>query len=159
MKWLFIIFILLLVSGGGVFMFSKVRGLRNNNPGNIRHGQAWQGRNPVQTDKSFIQFDSPVYGIRAINKILKTYSTIYGLNTVRGIISRWAPPVNDKGKKENDTESYINSVAGRLGVEPDQIIDVRARAVALSQAIIKHENGLQPYPLLTIETGVARGWA
>lgn len=124
------------------------RGIRNNNPGNIRHGEAWQGRADPQTDPDFVQFVSADYGIRAMTKVLLTYSERYGLNTVRGIITRWAPPV------ENNTESYINSVAKRLGVDPDQEIDVRAYMAALVAAIIKHENGVQPYKIGTLNSGL-----
>lgn len=126
-----------------------MRGIRNNNPGNIRHSSIhWQGKSSTQTDPAFVQFDSPEYGIRALARLLDTYSTHYGLNTVRGIIGRYAP------SNENDTASYVNSVAGALGVSPDQRIDVQANKTALVQAIIKHENGIQPYALATIETGV-----
>ncbi len=133
-------------------MFEKSRGFRNKNPGNIRKGIDWQGMRPNQTDSAFVQFIDPVYGIRAMNKIIKTYSTKYGLTTVRGIINRWAPPT------ENNTNSYVNDVASRLGVAPDQPIDVQARAADLSRAIIYHENGLQPYDVATIDKGVALAW-
>ncbi len=153
MKWLAVIFFIILISGGGAIVYQKTRGLRNNNPGNIRKGIDWQGMSATQTDSAFIQFDDPVMGIRAMNKILKTYYIKYGLNTVRGIINRWAPP------NENNTDSYVNAVAARLGVGPDEVIDVPARAVELSQAIIKHENGSQPYDVATIERGAAMAWA
>ena len=134
-------------------MYNKTRGFRNKNPGNIRRGIDWQGMSATQTDSAFVQFDDPIYGIRALNKILKTYYIKYGLNTVRGIINRWAPP------SENNTNSYVNDVAQQLGVGPDEVIDVPARAADLSRAIIRHENGLQPYDIAMINEGVARGWA
>jgi len=68
MKWLAVLFFLLLASGGGVVMFEKSRGFRNKNPGNIRKGIDWQGMRPNQTDSAFVQFIDPVYGIRAMNK-------------------------------------------------------------------------------------------
>lgn len=125
------------------------RGIRNNNPGNIRHGDKWQGMAVEQPDKSFITFVSPEYGIRALAKILITYE-IKGVNTVLRIISRWAPP------NENDTPRYIDFVAGRLGVDMNDVIDVDSYAVMLPlvTAIIEFENGQQPYTLNTLKEGL-----
>ena len=92
------------------------RGLRNNNPLNIRRSATrWQGARKEQKDKSFVQFESMAYGYRAAWKILQTYYETFRRNnqpfTVRNIISRWAPP------NENDTEAYIINVLklGSLG--------------------------------------------
>ncbi|WP_410742780.1 structural protein [Citrobacter koseri] len=119
------------------------RGIRNNNPGNIRWGDEWQGLVPEsqRTDKSFCQFKKPEYGIRAMIIILRNYQRKHGLNTVTGIIKRWAPP------NENNTQAYINSVAQATGVTPDQRIDTSDSRfmMKLLQAIIQHENGSQPY--------------
>lgn len=117
------------------------RGIRNNNPGNIRHGEKWQGLADNQTDGSFCMFISPEYGIRALAKILINYQKKYGLRDVRSIINRFAPP------SENDTESYIYSVSLKLDVKPDTQIDVQEPGVMINllKAIIRHENGEQPY--------------
>ena len=117
------------------------RGIRNNNPGNIRHGEKWEGLSDKQTDSSFCIFVSPEYGIRALAKVLLTYYKKYQLNTVKKIISRYAPP------NENETESYIKSMANQLGVAADEVIDLSSVAVlaVLLRAIIRHENGEQPY--------------
>jgi len=86
-------------------MSVKPRGIRNNNPGNIRrNGDPWQGLAETQGDKEFFTFATPVYGIRALARTLITYQDRHGLRTIRQIISRWAPPV------ENDTESYVKAV-------------------------------------------------
>lgn len=79
------------------------RGIRNNNPGNIRHGANWLGLNTngQDIDSSFCVFTAPVYGIRALAKVLINYKRIHGLNTVRQIVSRYAPP------NENQTTAYI----------------------------------------------------
>jgi len=127
-----------------------MRGIRNNNPGNIRHSNIhWQGQSSQQTDAAFVQFDTPEYGIRALSKLLDTYSTKYNLNTVQGIIGRYAPA------SENDTSAYASAVARALGVSPDARIDVQERKADLIAAIIKHENGIQPYALAVIQTGVS----
>ncbi|MGU5964852.1 structural protein [Klebsiella aerogenes] len=119
------------------------RGIRNNNPGNIRWGDDWQGLIPEsqRTDKSFCQFKTPEYGIRAMIIILRNYQRKHGLNTVSGIIKRWAPP------NENNTQAYINSVARTTGVDADKRIDTNDSRfmMKLVQAIIQHENGEQPY--------------
>ncbi len=134
-------------------MYDQTRGLRNNNPGNIKHGTDWNGLRADQTDPVFDQFVAPVDGIRAINKILKTYYLQHGLNTVQGIISRWAPG------NENDTAAYIADVSQRIGVQSNQIISVQHYAAPLTAAIIHHENGMQPYSMSLIDAGVSRGWA
>lgn len=138
------------VASEGVAMAKDLftpRGIRNNNPGNIRHGQSWQGMAAEQTDASFVTFISPEYGIRAISKILDTYANKYGIKTIRGIVQKWAPP------NENDTESYVQSVADAVGVSPDKPINLATFKQDIIGAIIYHENGQQPYNLAQISTG------
>ncbi|WP_258087239.1 structural protein [Xenorhabdus bovienii] len=117
------------------------RGIRNNNPGNIRHGDKWQGLRARQTDDDFCQFTAPEWGIRAMLKILHTYLHKYGDNTIRRFISRWAPP------NENDTERYIANVSDMTGIARDAVIDVKHQPTitALVTAMIRMENGQQPY--------------
>lgn len=128
------------------------RGIRNNNPGNIRHGANWQGLNPNgrNIDSAFCVFESPFFGIRALAKVLINYKKIHGLNTVRQIVSRYAPP------NENQTAAYIQSVAKQLGVYPDTIIDIEERSVltVFIKAVIRMENGIQPYSDKTIQKGI-----
>jgi hypothetical protein len=129
------------------------RGIRNNNPGNIRWGDAWQGLLSAdqRTDPTFCQFTDPVYGIRAMARIFAKYSDAYGLTTVAGIIGRWAPPV------ENDTPAYVSNVARLLGVSPSDKINVHDAAIMcmLIKAVIQHENGEQPYDSAAIDKGTA----
>ena len=124
------------------------RGIRNNNPGNIRKGNDWQGERSRQTDREFEQFSTPEYGIRALAKILLAYERKHGLNTVRTLITRWAPP------NENNTDAYANAVAGSLGVDADTPINVAEHLQGLVSAIIRHENGQQPYSAETLALGV-----
>lgn len=118
------------------------RGVRNHNPGNIdRTGTKWQGMDPDQTgDSRFIVFLEPAWGIRAIVRVLRSYRDKYGLKTVRGIISRWAPP------NENPTASYIKFVIDKLGVGPDDEIDIEDYETlkTLIRAIIRKECGPNP---------------
>lgn len=126
------------------------RGIRNNNPLNIRHGSSqWQGMSPEQTDPEFVQFIAPEWGIRAAAVTLRTYRNKYGLNTLAQIIARWAPPT------ENNTEAYIRSVSSRSGIAPDQVV-TDADLPALLEAMTKHENGIQPYTLAQFSDGVSR---
>lgn len=132
----------------GVFlMSSKIsRGIRNNNPGNIRKsGDDWKGLSPEQTDKSFFQFVSPVFGIRALSKILKNYQSMYHLKSVNQIINRYAPPT------ENDSISYILNVANKMGVDPHEPISLKDenKLFQMVSAIIVHENGSNPYDVET----------
>lgn len=115
------------------------RGIRLNNPGNIdRSPIVWQGESTLQDDPRFIRFEAASDGIRALMKILLTYTEKYKLGTVRGLINRWAPP------NENDTSSYIDAVAKHLEVDYDTTISVKQYLIPLAQAIIFHENG-QPF--------------
>lgn len=116
------------------------RGIRNNNPGNLRHGSDWQGLSERQPDPSFSVFDDPVYGLRALMKVLLTYRTKHGLRTIAQAIARWAPP------SENDTPAYIQAVARRCGVDPDSAVNWSEPAMlaAITRAIVVHENGRPP---------------
>lgn len=133
-------------------MNQRPRGIRNNNPGNIRHGTNWQGLNPNgrKIDPAFCVFNTPVYGIRALAKVLINYKKIHNLNTVRQIVSRYAPP------NENQTVAYIQSVAKQLGVYPDTVIDIEERGVltVFIKAVIRMENGIQPYSDNIIQQGI-----
>jgi hypothetical protein len=134
------------------------RGVRNCNPGNIDAGQAWIGRatpeemTPAQrAEKRFAVFKAPEWGIRAIAKLLQTYQAKHKLKSVRAIINRWAPPV------ENNTSAYVRAVAKAVGVTPDAPIDVTDydTAVRLVDAIIAHENAGYRYPSETVRRGLA----
>lgn len=83
----------------------NTRGIRNNNPANIRRGCNWKGLIRQQKDKEFCQFVSMSWGIRALLITLRTYVKKHHLHTVREIITRWAPPSD-----RNNTEKYIEFV-------------------------------------------------
>lgn len=141
---------LFLLTAGAKKGVQLARGIRNNNAGNIRlSNDNWQGLKDKQEDSSFFQFVSPEYGIRALSKLLLNYQSRYGLDTVEGIISRYAPSV------ENNTNSYINAVSNALGVHRKEKIIVSNHLKPLVNAIIKHENGFNPYSDKTIDNGIA----
>ena len=80
----------------------------NNNPGNIRlDGVHWKGEKEPSTDKEFKQFETMAWGYRAMFQCLNTYYSKHGLDTIRKMISRWAP------ETENATENYIKAVSDR----------------------------------------------
>lgn len=117
---------------------STIRGIRNNNPGNIRKGSSqWQGMSATQTDSAFVQFDSMVYGIRALAKLLKNYDKMYALNNIRLIITKYAPG------NENNTGAYIAAVSAYMGFGPEDRLDLNNQTTLfkLIRGIIKHENG------------------
>lgn len=93
------------------------RGIRNNNPLNIRKGNNWKGERPNQKDRAFEEFVSMEYGIRAGFIILRKYISGYNgltnkFNTIELIVRRWAPPT------ENATQKYIDFVAKDMGISP-----------------------------------------
>lgn len=117
----------------------KVRGLRNNNPGNlIRTNIAWQGKIPFpqSRDTKFEQFTSLEYGIRAMFKDLIN-DINKGKNTITKLIHEYAPP------HENNTKAYINSVSKSVGLMPDTVItSVDSNfLLSLGRAILKVELG------------------
>lgn len=112
------------------------RGLRNNNPGNMR---------PVSkaspNDGSFTIFSSPEAGWGALGRQLKGYANA-GLDNVASIISKFAP------SSENNTGAYIDVVTKAMSRSLGTNVDATARLdlsdarilKALMKAITEHEN-------------------
>ena len=104
---------------------STPRGIRNNNPLNIRRSKSkWLGEVPSldgNADKSFCQFSSLIYGYRACAKLLQIYQTKYRLCELSKIIGRWAPPT------ENNTRSYVERVAKQMSAELGKPISASSR--------------------------------
>lgn len=124
------------------------RGIRNNNPLNIRIGNVWLGEVKKPTDKSFEQFISMEYGIRAGFIILRRYIRRYGIDTIAEIISRWAP------SSENNTKAYISAVAKRTQLNPDIPVRYEDKEVMCSivSAMIEVECGCS-VPMEKIKKG------
>ena len=113
------------------------RGLRNNNPGNIRrNSDVFQGEK-TSSDRGFKQFKSMAYGYRAIFKILSNYYRNYKLDTIRKMIGRWAP------ENENNTKAYIKAVSDYAGIPADDPIYVndREQMIRIVAGMSKVENG------------------
>ena len=123
------------------------RGIRNNNPLNIRKGNNWKGEVAKCSDGEFEQFVSMQWGVRAGFKILKNYMTGYGgrvkaLTNVHDIIHRWAPP------SENNCQAYIDSVCRVSGLHEYERLQFsdRNKMLALVDGMIRVECG-QPISL------------
>ncbi|EAP6907555.1 hypothetical protein H0C74_001534 [Salmonella enterica] len=139
------------VAGGGESAADGPRGVRNNNPGNLEASSSnpWVGQ--TGSDGRFAKFETPEHGIRALGRNLISYQR-QGIDTVGEIINRWAPPSDN-----NDTTAYIRAVCAQLGVTANQPLDASNPDTlqALCAAIIKHENGTQPYSPDQLSTGVS----
>lgn len=122
------------------------RGIRNNNPLNIKIGNTWLGERSNPTDQEFEEFVSMEYGLRAAFLILRRYIRRYHKNTVTSIVSTWAP------HSENDTIRYINTVCHKTGLERNQPIKYEDRdtMVKLVAAMAFVECG-QPIDIKKIE--------
>ena len=134
----------------GATFYMNPLGLRNNNPLNIKtSGDNWLGS--VGSDGTFVIFETPLHGLRAAGRILKTYATRYGLTSIDSIISRWAP------ESENDTQNYINFVSKKTGIDPAQTID-REQYPRVMAAMIHMENGSNPFSIDEIREGFEWGF-
>lgn len=126
------------------------RGLRNNNPGNIRRSKDnWQGLRPEQTDPDFFQFTAPEWGYRALIKTLQTYRKKHNLQTIAEMIGRWAPHT------ENNTSGYISRVCREMQVPDSYVPDIEDKGTmcALAAAISEVENGVP-----AVMEDIERGW-
>lgn len=115
------------------------RGLRNNNPGNIRRSRVrYMGEVRPSRDPDFKEFETMAYGYRAMFVLLDTYRSRYGLDTIRRMLYRYAPP------EENFTDGYVRFVANYSGVMPDEPIDTRCQGdmIPIVAAMSKIENGV-----------------
>ncbi|WP_342606954.1 structural protein [Vibrio tritonius] len=125
------------------------RGVRNNNPLNIRTGNDWKGE-AVGNGSAFEVFTSPEYGFRAGAITLRNYRKKYGLTTVREIISRWSP------SSENDTAAYIAMVCHELNVTENQTLnlsdDTLLARLMLAMSIM--ENGRGWFTLAQAKQGI-----
>lgn len=117
---------------------SKIpRGIRNNNPLNIRVGNNWQGEVSQPTDHTFEQFKEMKYGVRAAFIILRNYINRHKLNTIPKVIARWAP------SNENNTLLYIKAVEkfSMIGINETLRFENKCQMINLFRAMCIVENG------------------
>lgn len=131
-------------------MGSSVRGLRLNNPGNIRKSAELFKGEIFSSDNQFKAFSSMAYGYRAMAVILYNYVKKHNLNTIRKIIDRYAPPEDN-----NNTSAYVSSIASGVGVSPDSRIitenDFRLPIAFMKSVLAEMSNievGTVDYPAL-----------
>ena len=131
------------------------RGIRNNNPLNIRRSKdKWKGMKALQSDAQFVQFESLEWGWRAAFYLLtRTYYHKYRLFTIRAIVTKWAPAI------ENNTKAYIANVSRLTGIDADEPLGIPsekpARWIALGTAMAIQENGTESLDYFAM----LRGWA
>lgn len=116
------------------------RGIRNNNPLNIENGQftaSQPGYAGPESQGRFATFDTPQAGMAAASNLLDSYGN-KGINTVNGIVSRWAPSSDG-----NNTQAYSGFVSKQLGVDPNQPLDMTNPQVrtSVASAMSRFENG------------------
>ena len=112
-------------------------GVINNNPLNIRYNLSTKWKGQAGANKGFCVFTDMVYGYRAAIVLLCNYQR-KGYDTIRKIITRWAPP------SENNTKAYISAVLADMrscGISSadDRITDscdIASLAVAMSKVEI-----------------------
>lgn len=124
------------------------RGIRNNNPLNIRIGNTWKGEVANPTDAEFEQFIEMKWGVRAGFVLLKRYIQRYELTTIVDIICRWAP------RNENHTGAYVDFVSRSSGINmlTDLDFNDKTQMCSLVQAMILYECG-QPIDINDILEG------
>lgn len=122
-------------------------GVENNNPGNLMK-PAHEGG----ADSRYYVFSKPEDGISAMTKALVHYGD-QGIDTVEGIISRWAAAT------QKDPVKYIATVSSEMGVKRDEKIDLHDFYVLepLIKSMITVENGKQPYTDEQIAEGMYQG--
>lgn len=130
---------LTIYSSQGIVKQQYTNNMNNNNPFNIRYNinNNWVG--VVRPPKAgFEQFISMKYGLRAGLKLLMNYYNNHGLNTIEGIVHRFAPAT------ENDTDKYIAFVCSKTKYAPDQVIDLNNKTTLfnVAKAILKMESNM-----------------
>lgn len=116
------------------------RGIRNNNPGNLRPRDS----DPLDDyigvsgeEGGYLKFFSSYYGLRAAARNLRSYAVRHGIYNLQGVAMRWAP------KSENDTADYIRTlsqVSGFSATQPLQLTDPETCRQVL-KGIVVSENG------------------
>ena len=129
---------------------SLSRGLRNLNPGNIRHSKTrYKGEKLSSTDSSFKQFESIEAGYRAMFVLLHTYRVRGYGNTIAQFIARYAPP------SENNTDAYVARVSKSAKIDRNTPIDTLSavQMIPIVAAMSAVENGT-----VADIVAVERGW-
>lgn len=140
---------------------NRPRGIRNNNPLNMRdYGITWQG-NIGRDPQGFEVFDTAANGLRAAGNDLKN-KWLNGTRTIGEIISIWAP-VSGQAQSgavySNPTSGYIDYVAKQSGINADKELTDFDQYVAVVMAMIMKENGQNPYTRTYVASALKSGFA
>lgn len=110
------------------------RNQRNNNPGNIEYGSFAISQGATGSDGRFAIFPTMEAGYAAQQALLQSYGK-KGINTIEGIVSRWAP------SHENNTGAYTGYLSKRMGVGKGQELNMSdpATLVAISKGLSRYE--------------------
>lgn len=134
-------------------MFDQPRnnalGLRNHNPVNLRAASNETGKVYAGKSGSFSRFGSDKDGLAAAARQLFLYGD-NGKHTVNDVIKTFAP------SSENNVSAYVSDVSRDSGLKPGENIDLHSPDVLkrLLPAMIKHEQGTQPFSRSEIDTGI-----
>lgn len=130
----------------GLFADGAPRGLRNNNPGNLRAGRdQWRGQVGVD-DNGYLIFDNAQHGLRAMAVVLHNYQALHGIHTIQGLVARYAPAADG-----NPEGAYADFIAERLRLGVDEPFSIDAYMAKLLDAMITFENGSNPYSVVAVE--------
>ena len=122
-------------------------GMRNNNPTNLR---SWAG---AGSNGGYAVFPTAGEGLVAAAKNLVGYQDKYGINTINGIVNRWAPSAD-----KNNVPAYVGDVSNATGFSVNQGLNLHDPSVLapLLSSIVKHENGQNPFSAKEIGDAVAQ---
>lgn len=118
-----------------VFIGNGTLASENRNPLNIkaRSTDPWEGQ--VGRDKyGHAVFETWEHGIRAASLVLRSYAVTHGIDTVEGIVNRFA---------EGNREAYIAFLCNRLDVRADEPFDIIVRMPDLLRAMSRFESGME----------------
>lgn len=118
-------------------------GLRQNNPGNIRSGAGFFGETGVGS--GYATFQNPLFGGRALARLLSTYKNQYGISNVDSLVDRYAPSGDNSPESRSNYKGFM---ANKLGISKDDEIDLDDdnTKLAVMKAIVEFENRNQnPY--------------
>ena len=125
-----------------------------NNPLNIRKSSV-KFLGEIESTNAFKDFINREFGYRQAFRNINAYITQYKVDTLEGIINRWAPPT------ENDTEGYIQFVTNKTNFKRDKIfIKSDADLIDLVYGMSWIENGIKPnlkeiedsYEIINVQT-------
>ena len=127
-----------------VFAPTDPRGLRNNNPGNIRRDDTeWMGLHTAghQMDPSFFQFIRMEFGIRAMTRIFRIYKKNHGIDSLTKLSHRWAPASDGNDPVQHARNIAAHSRGNVTGIETAIDLDDREILFGVVRGVMVAENG------------------